>query len=177
MGETHEELVTGRLSLRRPVPGDIDAIHAIHRDPLACAHNPSDQLTARDEAEQLFHRWDAHWSSHGFGYWTVRTAGAPGPAGFCGLKVMEFRDRMVLNLFYRFAPAHWGAGLGTEAATAVVEWAAAHRPDHSVIARVRPANTASAKVAARAGLTRAAHLDGPGHDGHDLIFTAGNSPG
>ncbi|AXB49186.1 acetyltransferase [Amycolatopsis albispora] len=163
-------MVTRRLSLRRPAPGDIDAILAIHRDPRACAHNPSDQLTARDEAEQLFHRWDAHWSGHGFGYWTVRPAGAGEPVGFCGLKVVEFRRQMVLNLFYRFAPAHWGAGLATEAATAAVEWAAAHRPEHSVIARVRPANHASAKVAARAGLTRATHLDGPGYDGHDHIF-------
>ncbi|MDI5975507.1 GNAT family N-acetyltransferase [Amycolatopsis magusensis] len=171
MGAAHEELATGRLSLRRPAAADIDAILAIHRDPRTCAHNPSDRLTARDEAEELFHRWDAHWSGYGFGYWTVRTAAGPEPAGFCGVKVMRFDERMVLNLFYRFAPAHWGAGLATEAATAVVEWAAAHQPSYSVIARVRPANHASAKVAARAGLARAAHLDGPGHDGHDLVFT------
>jgi ribosomal-protein-alanine N-acetyltransferase len=162
-------LETERLSLRRPVPADIDAILAIHQDPRAIAHNPSDALATREEAEELFARWDAHWTRHGFGYWVVHSNGI---AGFCGLKVMEFQDRPILNLLYRFDPAMWGKGFATEAATAVVAWAAEHGPEHPVIARVRPANAASAQVAAHAGLKRAEHLDGPGYDGHDLIFVS-----
>ena len=38
----HDELLTARLSLRRPAPADIDAIYRIHHDPRACAHNPAD---------------------------------------------------------------------------------------------------------------------------------------
>ncbi|WP_234425979.1 hypothetical protein [Streptomyces kebangsaanensis] len=45
-----------------------------------------------------------------------------------------------------------------------------------MVARIRPANTASQRVALRAGLARAAHLDGPGEDGLDWIF-ATNLPG
>jgi ribosomal-protein-alanine N-acetyltransferase len=37
-------VLTARLSLRRPVPADVDAVFRVHHDPLACAHNPSDLL-------------------------------------------------------------------------------------------------------------------------------------
>ncbi|MFG3599045.1 GNAT family N-acetyltransferase [Micromonospora chersina] len=52
--------MTARLSLRRPTPADIDLIRAIHSDPRACAHNPSDLLSSRAEAEDRYQRWDEH---------------------------------------------------------------------------------------------------------------------
>lgn len=111
-----EEVRTARLSLRRPVAADIDAVLAVHTDPRAVAHNPSDALATRPEAAELFGRWDAHWERHGFGYWVVRRHDSAAALGFCGAKVMP----PGLNLFYRFAPEHWGQGVATEAVTAVV---------------------------------------------------------
>jgi ribosomal-protein-alanine N-acetyltransferase len=169
------ELLTARLSLRRPSPADIDAIYRIHRDPAACAHNPSDMLAERSDAEDLYRRWDEHWRRHGFGYWVIRPRPGYRPEailGFCGLKVMRLREREVLNLFYRLDPQAWGDGVATEAATAVVAWASAHVPDHPLTARVRPDNVASMRVAARAGLRRAEHLDTCGEDGLDWLFVA-----
>ncbi len=170
-----DELRTGRLILSRPGPDDVDAILAVHQDPAACAHNPSDALANREQAEQLFLRWSAQWAGFGFGYWVVRRHGSPDPLGFCGVKVVEFRRRRVLNLFYRFSPSVWGSGFATEAATAVVAWTLTHQPDDLVIARVRPANAASHRVATRAGLVRAEHLDSPGEDGVDWLYVS--SPG
>lgn len=60
--------------------------------------------------------------------------------------------------------------MATEAATAVVEWAAENRPGERVIARVRPGNKASLTVAERAGLRRTPELDTAGEDGLDWIF-------
>jgi ribosomal-protein-alanine N-acetyltransferase len=175
----NEQLLTVRLSLRRPIPGDVESIYRIHRDPRACAHNPSDMLATRAEAEDLYRRWDKHWNSNGFGYWSIRwrDGSQPDPIlGFCGLKVMRLNNRDVLNLFYRLDPAAWGDGVATEAASAVVAWAVAHLSDRPVIARVRPDNVASARVATRAGLRRAEDLDTPGEDGVDGIYTL-NWPG
>jgi [ribosomal protein S5]-alanine N-acetyltransferase len=176
MGERrfdNEELVTARLSLRRPTAADIDDIYRIHRDPKACAHNPSDMLATRSDAEDLFGRWDGHWRRHGFGYWVIRELGGEGVLGFCGLKLMRLGEREVLNLFYRLDPPAWGDGVATEAATAVVAWAVADVPDRPVVARVRPDNIASARVAARAGLRRAEHLDTDGEDGLDRLYIRG----
>nr|WP_188307862.1 GNAT family N-acetyltransferase [Streptomyces sp. CBMA123] len=166
-------MTTSRLSLRRPVEGDVDAVLAIHRDPDACRHNPSDALTTRAEAEERHGRWDALWRARGFGYWTVRSREASPVLGFCGVKPMDLAGRPVLNLFYRFAPAAWGHGYAAEAATAVVTWAATHAPELPLIARIRPENLPSQRVALRAGLHRAEHLDGPGCDGFDWIYAAG----
>ena len=163
--------------MRRPHRSDVDALFAIHHDPVACAHNPSDLLATRADAEELFRLWDERWRRHGFGYWTVRDRGTGEILGFCGLKVVSFRDREVLNLFYRLAPSAWGAGIATEAATAVVEWAGRNLPEWTILARVRPENLASQKVALRAGLIRAAHLDEPGEDGPDEMFTLRWPPG
>lgn len=169
----NEFLLTARLSLRRPTHADIDAIFRIHRDRQACAHNPSDMLATRSDAEDLYRRWDEHWNRHGFGYWVIRRYDGhqrAAIAGFCGLKLMRLNDRDVLNLFYRLDPPAWGDGVASEAATAVVAWAIAHVVDHPVIARVRPDNIASRTVAVRAGLCRAEHLDTVGEDGLDWIY-------
>lgn len=167
-----ESLQTPRLSLRRPVPADIDAIHAITSDPRTTVHNPADVLTTRAEAEELYRRWDQQWHTHGLGYLVIRRRDAAEILGFCGVKVVRFRSREVLNLFYRLTPAAWGDGIASEAATAVVAWAGNVKPDLPIIARVRPDNIASRRIAVRTGLQRAEHLDEEGEDGLDLIFAA-----
>ncbi len=167
-----EELLTARLSLRRPAEADIDAIFAIHHDPATCLHNPSDALTRPAEAEALYRRWNDQWQRYGYGYWVVRRRDSARQLGFCGIKPMELRGREVLNLFYRFAASAWGRGYAGEAATAVTAWVSRHGPDLPLIARIRPNNTASQQVAIRAGLTRAEHLDTPGEDGLDWIYAA-----
>ncbi|AMW15329.1 acetyltransferase [Streptomyces qaidamensis] len=167
-----EQLHTPRLSLQRPTEADIDAILAIHRDPETCLHNPSDALTRLDEAGELYRRWNDQWQRCGYGYWVVRRHGSPQQLGFCGIKPMELQGMKVLNLFYRFATSAWGQGFAGEAATAVATWALRYVPDLPLIARVRPNNIASQRVAVRAGLTRAEHLDGTGYDGFDWIYAA-----
>jgi ribosomal-protein-alanine N-acetyltransferase len=163
------EIVTARLALRRPAAADLTTIFAIHRDPQACRHNPSDLLATDADAEHLYRRWDEHWRRHGFGYWVVEARDRR-ILGFAGLKAVRFRETEALNLFYRLHPSAWGDGVATEAATAVVAWAGRHLPEWPIIARVRPDNVASQKVAQRAGLTRAEHLDDDGEDGLDWLF-------
>jgi RimJ/RimL family protein N-acetyltransferase len=171
-GFDNAELVTRRLSLRRPAPEDVDAIFTIHSDPRASAYNPSDGLATRSEAEELFKRWDDHWQRFGFGYAVAHERASAARVGFCGVKFMELAGREVLNLFYRFAPAAWGRGLASEAASAIVHWATTHIADFPVIARVRPENVASQRVAINSGLVRAEHLDGPGYDGPDWVYVS-----
>jgi [ribosomal protein S5]-alanine N-acetyltransferase len=168
-----DELRTERLSLRRPTASDVDAILAIHSDPRACLHNPSDALATREEAAGLFGRWDEHWRSHGFGYWVVRRRGQDRVLGFCGIKFRQLRGQRVVNLFYRFDPAAWGDGVAKESAAAVVAWARRHLPGFPLIATVGPENVASQRVAVHAGLVRAEHLDGPGYDGFDWVYASG----
>ncbi|MCE7079062.1 GNAT family N-acetyltransferase [Streptomyces sp. ST2-7A] len=164
-------IVTPRLVLRRPVIGDIDTLLALHRDPRACEHNPSDILTDRDAAISRYIEWDRCWRVFGHGYRAVRLLDDPGGViGFCGLKPSRVAGVPVLNLFYRFLPTHWGRGLGGEAAVASVEWGSARMPRLPITARIRPANVASRRVALRAGLVRTPHADPTGPDGPEELY-------
>jgi [ribosomal protein S5]-alanine N-acetyltransferase len=165
-----EVMLTARLLLRRPVLADVDSIFSINGDERACAYNPSDMLATRHEAHHLYLRWNEHWRRFGFGYWVVSCRGSNSVVGFCGIKVMRLNDSEVANMFYRFDPAVWGRGLAAEAACAVTSWAADNIPDRMVIARIRPQNVASQRVAIHAGLARAEHLDTMGEDGLDWIY-------
>jgi RimJ/RimL family protein N-acetyltransferase len=167
-----EELTTERLTMRRPAAADLGAIFAITADPRTTAHNPSDAIGTRRDARELYSRWNEQWDQYGFGYWVLRRHGSDLILGFCGLKVMPFRGGWVLNLFYRLAPSAWGHGIAGEAAAAAVAWAAANVPQWTVIARVRPRNTASQRVALKAGLVRAQNMDGDGYDGIDWIYAS-----
>jgi ribosomal-protein-alanine N-acetyltransferase len=167
----NEELATGRLSLRRPTLADLGSIYTITANPAATWHNPSDAIRTRGQAAELFERWDEQWLRYGFGYWVIRLHGSARVLGFCGLKVMQFHGETVLNLFYRLDPTAWGNGFASEAATAAVDWAAENVPLSRVIARVRPDNLGSQRVALAAGLVRAPELDGPGYDGLDWIYS------
>ncbi len=153
---------------------DVAAILEIHSNAAAIAHNPSDVIADEGAARNLFLRWNDHWQRCGFGYWVVRRRETLNPLGFCGVKVMPVAGSPSLNLFYRFAPAAWGQGIAGEAAVEVVRWARDTHPDLPVVARVRPENAASHRVATKAGLQRAEHLDGEGYDGLDLVYLLGS---
>jgi RimJ/RimL family protein N-acetyltransferase len=172
-----EQLWTDRLSLRRVSIRDLDTIFAITSNPKATSFNPSDAIATTGQAVELFQRWEEQWDRYGFGYWSVRLIAADDPVltgviGFCGLKVMQFQGSTVLNLFYRLDPAAWGRGIASEAAATVVAWGAHHVPGCAIIARVRPSNVRSQRVALKAGLRRAPELDSPGFDGLDWVFSS-----
>ncbi|MDQ3825478.1 MAG: hypothetical protein M3325_06905, partial [Actinomycetota bacterium] len=54
-----------------PRPQHIEVVLVIHSDPRACAHNPSDALRTRANAEAQVQRWTEHWYEHGGGYWAI----------------------------------------------------------------------------------------------------------
>ena len=145
-----DEMLTERLSLKRPQVSDVDRILAIYRHPEAVAHNPSDAINGRAEVDELVGQWCAHWER--FGYWVLRLRHDGTTIGVCGVKTAAFDEDSVLNLLCRLAPSAWGHGLGSEAASQVVSWAGVAMPARRVIARVRPHNTASQHVAINAGL-------------------------
>lgn len=164
-------LSTARLRLTVPALSDAAAILVIAGDPRAVEHNPSDLIADLDEAEELVSRWVRHWDERGFGYWCVREGGSATVVGYCGVKSMVARGQPVLNLIYRFTPQVWGRGYASEAARAVVSWAVAAQPEATILARVRPDNHASRRVAVKAGLRRDPALDESGQDGPDFAFS------
>jgi len=67
------------------------------------------------------------------------------------------------NLYYRFKPAAWGRGYATEAAAAALRAAEAVAADSPIVARTRPHNEPSRRVAERLGLLHNPSLDEDGY--------------
>jgi ribosomal-protein-alanine N-acetyltransferase len=152
-------LLTPRLTLSRPTPADTDAIYRIHSDPRTYEHAPAGRMTTRTQAADLADAWVRHWEAHGFGYAAVRFRDETEVVGFAGVKCQVVDGAQVLNLYYRFAPESWGVGLASEAAGAIVAWAAARHPRLAVIARTAVDNPRSQRVAERIGLVRQEFTD------------------
>jgi RimJ/RimL family protein N-acetyltransferase len=146
----------------------------LHRDPDAIRHNPGDALQNEADARRRLAAWDDQWRS-GLGYWIVVEVTDGAILGVCGVKAVELHGVPVWNLLYRLDPSAWGRGIAREAAAAAL--AAAREVDGSrpVVARIRPANAASAGVARAIGLVRRADLDLEGDDGVDEVWSTPGS--
>jgi RimJ/RimL family protein N-acetyltransferase len=110
------KLVTERLSLRPPEDGDVDAIVSIVGDwnvarRLARVPHPYGPADARFFLEQVV---PAEW------VWAVTLGGSDRLVGAIGLTPEESADTAELG--YWLSPPHWGQGISTEAARAVVSF-------------------------------------------------------
>ena len=153
------EVRTERLVLRRPRPTDGPAMFGIHGDPATNQHNPHGPDPDLATSEEKLQSWLRHWEEMGFGYWAVTLLQPENIIGFGGVEHRVWRERDILNLYYRFTPSAWGHGYATEVARTAVALAQKHLPQWPVVARTRERNIASIRTAERAGLSRRPDLD------------------
>lgn len=90
------------------------------------------------------------------------------PAGTVGLeKIEDVNGSAEIGLF--LAEDHWGAGLGTEAARVLTDYAFCERRLHRVHARVRTDNEASARIWEKLGYRHeATHPEAVFHEGEHV---------
>ena len=110
------DLATERLSLRRPNDDDADAIINVVGDwevarRLARVPHPYGPADARFFLERIV---PAEW------VWAITLRGSDTLLGAIGLTPEEGADTAELG--YWLSPAHWGQGIATEAARAVVSF-------------------------------------------------------
>jgi ribosomal-protein-alanine N-acetyltransferase len=150
---------TDRLILRQPQGDDGPAMFAIHGDPATNRYNPAGPDPDPAASEETLRGWLCQWESDSYGYWAITPLNADTILGFGGVMRRTWRDRDVLNLYYRLTPDAWGRGYATEVARTAVGLARSYLPHLPVIARTRPTNIASIRTAERAGLVRRPDLD------------------
>jgi ribosomal-protein-alanine N-acetyltransferase len=155
-------LVTARLDLIPCSLADVPALWTLWTDPDVRRYLWDDQVIPLERARALVvQSLDAARAS-GLGLWVLRQSGQAAIGGFCAL--LSTADAEV-ELLYGLAPAWWGAGLATEAASAVLRYAFDDLGLARVVAATDPPNVASIRVLERLGMTRrrsplaaAAHL-------------------
>ncbi|AZM47738.1 GNAT family N-acetyltransferase [Streptomyces sp. WAC 06738] len=139
---------TERLLLRPLTTGnaDVDAFVALHADErvnrFVGAYTPEQARTRLAAIER-------QWAERGHGLCAVELKSSGEFIGRVGLNYWEELDEVELG--WTLAAEHWGHGYATEAAGACLEWGFATLAEEYFISLIRPANTASARVAERLG--------------------------
>lgn len=131
----------------------------IHGNPGTYRFHPGGVDRSCEESAARLAGWRRDWREVGFGFWAVSVAPDPRVVGFGGVTRRVFRDRPVLNTYYRFDPSAWGHGYATEMAAAAAGLARRLLPELPMVVRTRPGNRAAQAVAEKLGLARAVDLD------------------
>jgi RimJ/RimL family protein N-acetyltransferase len=147
------QLHTDRLILRRWKLEDRAPFARMNRDPLVMEHFPS-HLT-EEQSNQLVDRVEAHFAQHLFGLWAAELRDQPGFIGYVGLAIPRFEAAFTpcVEIGWRLASAHWGRGLASEGAQAVVRHAFKELRFPVLVSFTVPANVRSRRVMEKLGMT------------------------
>ncbi|MGH7820448.1 MAG: GNAT family N-acetyltransferase [Candidatus Binatia bacterium] len=145
-----ETIATARLLLRRPRAADAPAVHEYARDPEVTRYMEWRSHTSLADAVAFLEEAARRWES-GEEYSGVITMTPDERAiGGIGCRVRGH----AVDLGYVLCRRHWRRGYATEAARAVLGWAAALDEVHRVWATCDAANAASARVLEKIGMSR-----------------------
>ena len=149
-------LETARLRLEPWAPQHAGMLARLSALPEVMRHVGAGVPWSPSEAEQRSARALVHWRAHGFG-WRAAVERAGGRAvglialNLAGPEIPELADDDH-EIGWWIDPAAWRRGYATEGGRAIVQEAFTRVGAPSVVARIRPANVASTRVAAALGL-------------------------
>jgi RimJ/RimL family protein N-acetyltransferase len=157
-------LTTERLTIRPFDDSDLDAIVVAASDPLTQQWLPLPRPYLIDHARGFVHEIAAAALASGGLIRAIECAG--GLAGAIDFKAADWKNGEV-EIGYWAHPAFRGRGIMVEAVTAMAHYALIEMDLQRVVLRVAPGNTASTRVAEKAGFTREGVARNAGfvHDG------------
>ena len=113
-----ERVDTDRLVGTRITATDLDRLRSLYQDPRV-AETLGGMRTDEWVAERLAFEL-GHWSEHGFGAWVFVDRGSGAFVGRGAVRHAQVLDGDQVELGYALRPEHWGRGLATEMAGAMV---------------------------------------------------------
>lgn len=146
-----KQLETERLLLRPLVPGDAPGLLDVLGDPKVMAAFGEQPFGPLEVERWLQTRLD-HWRRYGVGLFAITLNDSDEAIGDCGLEHMELDGSDAVEMGYDLASAYWNRGLATEAAKAVLDFAANDLKLAEVVSMIRVGNQASRRVAEKAGM-------------------------
>ena len=149
------ELVTDRTVLRRWRDDDLDAFAEITAQPEVMRYIRDGRVLDRSGTAERIEAFQRHWEEHGFGLFALVLRETGELAGFTGLAVPTFLPEVMpaVEIGWRLGKRHWGRGLATEAARAVVEYARTEVGLKCLVSIHQVGNDASARVMIKLGMS------------------------
>ncbi len=152
MSDKLPTLHTTRLLLRAFDTGDVADVQGYLNDEEWARYEPDyPQPFGRADAERFVARrivndWEA------FPFFAIELSGAV----VGGVSMQVDLENMIAEIGYGVARAHWGEGLASEAARAMLDWSFPHYGLAKVFARTDPRNVGSWRVMEKLGMRREA---------------------
>ena len=145
-------LTTDRLHLRPFATRDAEVLQAFWAIPEVRRYLWDDQILAMDTVTAIVEQSVRDFAEHGWGFFSLDLkATEPVIVGFCGFRAFEGGDQ--IELLYGILPEHWGEGLVTEAALAVLRFGFEERGIDRVIAATDTPNQRAVRVLQRLGMS------------------------
>ncbi len=145
---------TPRLTLRPFTIDDVDDLLSLWTDPMVRKFLWDDQIIPRERAVAVVESSVEYFRSFGFGFWRASLKSDPALAGFGGLRHFDYpkTSKKEVELLYGIAPLHWGKGLATEIAGAVLRYGFEENNLECIYAGADLPNIASFRVMERVGM-------------------------
>lgn len=147
-------LTTPRLVLRHWRDDDLDAFAALNADPEVMRYIHDGRPLDRAETADRIDRYRRHWRENGYGLYAVTLRESGELIGFAGLAVPVFLPEIMpaVEIGWRLSRPHWGQGLATEAARAVLDSVRAGTDLKRLVSIHIVGNDASARVMTKLGM-------------------------
>ena len=145
-------LETTRLRLRLFTLDDLQVMHQLNTDPDVIKYADDPARDIEETRQRLEEGPLSDYEKYGYGRFAVELKETGKVIGFCGIKYLPEID--LPEVGYRYLKEYWGGGIGTEAATACVEFAREDLQIEKLIALIIPENIASIRVAEKLGMSK-----------------------
>ena len=142
-------LETARIRLRRPSERDTDPLAQMFADARYMRFLGDGTTADRTESWRAIASALGHWALRGYGFFSVEEKSAGLFIGWAGLLHPEGWPGV--EIAWGFAPACWGQGFATEAATSVLRYAFDRLRLPRLVSIIHPENAASIRVAMKIG--------------------------
>jgi len=138
--------------LRRFRDADREPFAALNADLEVMRHFPA--ALDREQSDALIDRIEAHFDEHGFGLWAVELADTGALAGFVGLAIPRFEAAFTpcVEVGWRLAREHWGAGIAPEAAERALRFGFGEAGLDEIVSFTSQANAPSRRVMEKLGM-------------------------
>lgn len=142
-------LTTERLLLRRFVPEDFETYATMMADPVVTRFLGDGRPLSRSDAWRQMAMITGHWVLRGFGVWAVEERATRALIGRIGCQEPE--GFPAFEIAYTLAPGARGKGYAREGAAASLRFARETLGRRDITSIIRPANSASIRVAESLG--------------------------
>jgi len=144
---------TARLTIRRIVPADVDALFTVYGDAESMRWVGDGQPLTFERCEQWVRVTEKNYAVRGYGMFALEERASGRVVGFAGLVHPGGQDEAEIK--YALERPSFGRGYATEAASALLDYGRSVAPGRRIIATAFPENVASHRVLAKAGMRRA----------------------